>query len=261
MLLFASVEVDLHNRGSCRVKAKRNFFGGAMRAVVSVFAALLVLISAPVSAQIGGKNVAPGFEGINKNDMVVLMPVDVELFSLSAGGVAEPKADWTASALKHMNSAIAERKASWGAKFKLLSEQEADDFADQVALHAAVAQSIALHHSVGGVWALPTKQGQLLWSFNDAMKPIGQKTGSRYALFVWMRDSYASAERKAAMVAFALLGVGISGGAQIGYASLVDLSDGRIVWYNRLARGSGDLREVESAKESIGALLAEFPIR
>jgi hypothetical protein len=93
------------------------------------------------------------------------------------------------------------------------------------------------------------------------MRPIAEKSGARYALFVWMRDSYASAERKAAMVAFAILGVGISGGAQVGYASLVDLSDGRVVWYNRLARGSGDLREAESAKESIGALLADFPIR
>jgi hypothetical protein len=232
-----------------------------MQIFVSLLAVVLALAGTPVFAQTGSKNAAPGFAGLTQNDTVVLMPVDVELFSLSLGGVPEPKADWTETALKHMNTALAERKASWGAKSKLLSEQDADDFADQVSLHAAVAQSIGLHHAVGGVWALPTKQGQLLWTFSDAMKPIAEKTGARYALFVWMRDSYASAERKAAMVAFAILGVGISGGAQVGYASLVDLSDGRVVWYNRLARGSGDLREAESAKESIGALLADFPIR
>ncbi len=232
-----------------------------MRTLVPLLTVVIALVSAPASAQPINKNAAPGFNGLNQNDTVVLMPVDVELFSLSLGGIPEPKADWTQTALKHMNTALAERKASWGARSKLLTEQDADDFADQVALHAAVAQSIALHHAVGGVWALPTKQGQLLWAFNDAMKPIAEKTGARYALFVWMRDSYASAERKAAMVAFAILGVGISGGSQVGYASLVDLSDGRVVWYNRLARGSGDLREVESARESIGALLADFPIR
>lgn len=232
-----------------------------MKSLVSLLMLVMALIGTSASAQSGGRNVAPGFSGIAPNDTIVLMPVDVELFSLSAGGLMEPKADWTAAALQHMNAAIAERKGSWGARSKMLSEQEADDFADQVALHAAVAQSIALHHSVGGIWALPTKLGQLRWSFDDAMKPIAEKTGARYALFVWMRDSYASAERKAAMVAFALLGVGISGGAQVGYASLVDLSDGRVVWYNRLMRQTGDLREANSARESIRALLTDVPIR
>ena len=37
------------------------------------------------------------------------MPVDVELFSLSAGGVAEPRADWTAAALGHMKGAVTMR--------------------------------------------------------------------------------------------------------------------------------------------------------
>ena len=42
-------------------------------------------------------------------------------------------------------------------------------------------------------------------------------------------------------------------------ASLVDLSTGEILWFNRLVRGSGDLREAEKAKESLGALLDSFP--
>ena len=222
-----------------------------------------VLMTAGVSighAQ-DNRNVAPGFAGLSRSDTVALMPVDVELFEISAGGVSAPKADWTASALRHMNAAIAERKAVWGLSSRQLTEAEADDFAEQVALHAAVAQSIALHHAVGGVWALPTKERQLQWSFGDAMKPLAAQSGSRYALFVWVRDSYASAERKAAILAFALLGVGIAGGTQIGYASLVDLEDGRVVWFNRLARNHGDLRDAEGARESIEALLARFPLR
>lgn len=91
------------------------------------------------------------------------------------------------------------------------------------------------------------------------MAPVRAKTGADYALFVWVRDSYASAERKAAMIAMALLGVGISGGAQVGYASLVDLRDGRVVWFNDLRRGHGDLREMESAIETAEALLKGFP--
>ena len=55
------------------------------------------------------------------------------------------------------------------------------------------------------------------------------------------------------------LGVGLPGGSQQAYASLVDLSNGRIVWFNQLRRASGDLREAAKAAESIGTLLNDFP--
>ena len=61
------------------------------------------------------------------------------------------------------------------------------------------------------------------------------------------------------MVVGALLGVGLSGGFQVGYASLVDLTTGRVVWFNRLLRGSGHLRELDKARESCDALLDSFP--
>ena len=205
------------------------------------------------------KNIAPGFPGLSKADAVVVMPVDVELFSLSAGGLTEPKADWTAAAKGHMKSAVGARTTAIGLKTQEGSEALADDFAEQVSLHAAVAQAIAWHHSTGGAWALPTKAEALNWTFGDAMTGLGNKTGARYGLFLWVRDSYASAERKAAMVLLAIAGIGITGGIQVGYASLVDLQTGQVVWFNRLIRGTGDLREADSARESIDALLSGFP--
>lgn len=215
--------------------------------------------AAPATAATGSKFLAPGFTGLAPSAKVLLMPVDVELFSLSAGGVAEPKADWTAAARTHMKAAVLQRREALKLDAVEVSEAEADDFAEQVGLHAAVANSIALHHGFGGMWSLPTKEGQLLWSFGDAMAPLAAKTGARYALFMWVRDSYASAERKAVMVGMALLGVGLGGGVQIGYASLVDLHSGEVVWFNHLARGTGDLREAGPAAESIDALLTQFP--
>jgi hypothetical protein len=75
-----------------------------------------------------------------------------------------------------------------------------------------------------------------------------------------VRDSYASPERVAASIALAFIGIGIApGGAQVGYASLVDLQSGQVVWFNRLLRGYGDLREPTPARESIDALLTGFP--
>jgi hypothetical protein len=204
--------------------------------------------------------VAPGFAGLTTQDRIALLPIDVELFSLSGGGVAEPKADWTAAALAHMNAALEAKKHALKLDFVPLTEADADVFAEQIGLHAAVANAVALHHVGGGLWALPSKGGRLEWSFGDAMAGLHNKTGARYGLFIWVRDSYASTERKAAMIGLALLGIGVGGGVQIGYASLVDLQSGQLVWFNRLARVKGDLREAAPAAETIEALLAGFPV-
>jgi hypothetical protein len=110
-----------------------------------------------------------------------------------------------------------------------------------------------------GDLALPTKNGKLDWSLGDAVAPLREKAGSDYALFVWVRDTYTSAERKATMFALALLGIRLQGGIQQGYASLVDLRTGQVLWFNQLARGIGDLREEGPANESISALLKNFP--
>ena len=222
-----------------------------------VLALFLALVHTPAAAQ--SRYLAPGFEALPAGAKAVLLPVDVELFSLSAGGVAEPKADWTASAQTLMNQALKRRLSELRLDFMAIDDKAADEFAEQVGLHAAVARSINLHHGVAGVWALPSKQGRLDWSFDAAMRPLQEKLGARYGLFVWVRDSYASAERKVAMVALALLGVGLGGGAQVGYATLVDLQTGQVLWFNRLARGSGDLREEKSALESIQVLMTGFP--
>ncbi|MBI2293220.1 MAG: hypothetical protein HYU73_23420 [Betaproteobacteria bacterium] len=88
---------------------------------------------------------------------------------------------------------------------------------------------------------------------------IKEKTGADYALFSWIRDSYASGERVATMVVLALFGIGVPGGSQVGYASLVDLNTGRILWFNRLLRASGDLREADKAVETLDTLLNNFP--
>lgn len=206
------------------------------------------------------KLVAPGFAGLSAQDRIALMPVDVELFSLSAGGIPEPRADWTAAAQGFMKTEVEARARALNMDTVLVTEQDADDFAEQVGLHAAVAQAVSLHHAVGGMWTLPTKRGKLDWSFGDAMKPLAQKTGARYGLFLWVRDSYASAERKMMMVGLAMLGIGVTGGMQVGYASLIDLDSGRLVWFRRLARGTGDLREAKSATETIDSLLTGLPI-
>jgi hypothetical protein len=61
------------------------------------------------------------------------------------------------------------------------------------------------------------------------------------------------------MVGAALLGAVVPGGQQIGFATLVDLHTGNIVWFNRMLNPAEDLRLAEPARQSVKSLLAEFP--
>jgi hypothetical protein len=212
-----------------------------------------------LAAQAGWAQLAPGFTQLPPGAKVVIAPLDVELFSISAGGVLEPRADWTAAAQQHMGAALRARADSLGLPTQSLSAEQADELAELLNLHAAVARSISIHHK--GVLKLPTKDNQLDWTFGDTLRPLQAATGARYALFTWVRDSYASPERVAMMIGLALLGVGVGGGLQVGYATLVDLEDGRVLWFNQLARASGDLREAAKAVDSVAALLDGFPAK
>jgi len=205
------------------------------------------------------KQLAPGFTTRPAASRLLVLPADMELFSISAGGVSEPRADWTESAQKHFAAALAAQRKRLGAEVADMNPVQYEEFAEVAALHRAVADAIYLHHT-GGALKLPTKGGRLDWSLgSEAVRALKAKTGADYALFTWIRDSYASSERKATMVAMALLGAITLGGQQIGYASLVDLNDGRVVWFNELSRMTGDLRDAKPAAETLDVLLKGFP--
>ena len=223
-----------------------------------ILAAILVACAACAHAEEGSKHLAPGFTQRAADSRLLVLPADMELYSMSAGGVIEPRADWTEAAQKNFVAALAKEGKVLGPKVTTLGSTEADDFSDVITLHRAVADAISLHHD-GGFLELATKGKRLDWSLGDAVRPLREKTGADYALFTWIRDSYASNERKAAMVALALLGAISLPGEQVGYASLVDLRTGRVVWFNQLNRMSGDLREPAPAIETVEALLKDFP--
>jgi hypothetical protein len=235
------------------------------RAAVAAALVAVSCFAAPSGAQtVAGRNLAPGFTARAAGSKMVIVPPAIELFSQSAGGVEEPKADWTDAAQKHFRSALMAQKAVLAGNATELREQDMDELAQLNALHQAVAQAVFQHHMMR-MPELPTKEQRLDWTLGEAVQPLRERTGADYALFFWIRDSYASPERKAAMVAMAILGAAVgvvvipNGGAQVGYASLVDLRDGRIVWFNNLARAAGDLREPQPALETVETLLKTFP--
>jgi len=229
---------------------------------LSFLVAFVALLGAVCAHAAEERNRAPGFDALPRDAKILIMPTDIELFQVSVGGIMEPKADWTDAAHKHFKAALDAKKQALGITSVELSERDADEAAEINAVHGAVARSIWLHHFGSGSHYLPTKEGKLDWSLGESVRVLKEKSGAGYALFSWVRDTYASTERiAAAVVIVALVGFVLPpGGWQNGYASLVDLESGRIVWFNFLTRGTGDLREPEKAAETLDALLARFPV-
>ena len=196
--------------------------------------------------------------------LVLVMPPDVELYELTAGGLQEPKADWTETGRANIQKALDAVLAAHNEKVVRYSSSTPGAPFDQehiqlVKLHEAVGSAVLLHKYIPQ-GALPTKRDKFDYSLGPDVARLREKYGADYALFVFFRDSFASGGRMAVIFLAAALGVGVPGGAQVGFASLVDLRTGDVVWFNRLVSGVGDLREPDRAKDATESLFSEFPL-
>jgi hypothetical protein len=192
---------------------------------------------------------------------ILVLPVDAELSELSFGGAPTPRQDWTVAARENMNASLRQifSEKSMPVEFRKEDVDFTDAEAKIVRLHAAVGHSI-MRHQYEGPTALPTKKDTFEWTLGPEAGALAGTSEANYMLAVHVRDSYSSASRVAAQfVAAAVFGVAIQGGVQIGFASLVDLKTGDIVWFNRLMRGAGDLRTPTPARETMEMLLAGMP--
>jgi len=193
---------------------------------------------------------------------VRLMPPDLELYELLASGLQEPRAEWTEAAKDNVKTAIADLLRPQDAEILPYIAPVADAAAERrhtqlIKLHDAVGYSILSYQY--GLNELPGKRGNFDWTLGSGAGLLRQEFGADYAMFVFMRDSYSSSGRKALMVGLALLG-GVSGGTQVGFASLADLKTGNIVWFNRLISSIGDLRTPEPAHYAVKQLLQGQPL-
>lgn len=196
---------------------------------------------------------------------VLLMPPDVEAYEVTAGGLLEPNAAWSEAARRNLARAIGDILAERNARlvhYETLAEGVAllaPEHRQLVKLHDAVGRAIMLHKYVDR-FQLPTKDDAFDWTLGEGVAALRENYAADYALFVVFRDSFASAGRVAVIAVAALFGVGVGGGQQLGFASLVDLETGEIEWFNIMQSGVGDVREAEGARQAAADLLDELPL-
>lgn len=200
---------------------------------------------------------------------LLVMRPDVTVGSVSAGGMVQPRADWTETARANLITALRAQQAGRGGAVRVLERRDAfpgisaETVAELERLHQAVGSSIALHKYMG--MTLPTKRRQGLdYTLGQDAVRFGRQVGYDYALFMFAEDSFASTERVALQVlgiAGCLVGFcapNIGGGSQTAYASLVNLKTGEVVWFNVLQSKIGDIRKPEGAAQMVERLLGRM---
>lgn len=201
---------------------------------------------------------------VGENARILLMAPDIKLYTLTAGGVPELDPDNTRTARVNFVEAARRYTQSGGIHIRIMEPELSSrdpELARYERLHGAVSESINQHYYQSG-WKLPSKGSTFDWSLGPDIAALGERYDADYALFVNYVDMSGSGGRWAFSIAAALVGVGIPTGGQFGYASLVDLSSGRIIWFNQALAadvGAGDLKTASGADKVARNLLAEMP--
>jgi hypothetical protein len=198
---------------------------------------------------------------------VLLMDPDVQLGELTASGGVEQRADWTMAAQRFIVGDIQGHFAKGGADVirpmdPTLREIQLNK------LHGRVGRSILTHLFAQSDTnlQLPNKGDALDWTLGPGTNDLRMRHAADYALFVYVRDSYTTTGRRAVQALAAVVGAAtgvlpiVSSGQQVGFASLVDLRTGEIVWFNLLRSQNGDLRTAQPAQSTVDELIKGIPL-
>ncbi len=239
-----------------------------------MFVLAFAFAAASAQAQVRTATDASGQKVRIEGSIVIVQP-DIELSLVTAGGMQEPRKEWSDNARKFYPAAVhvllegkhASQKPDYIVPDNL---DPASRLGQILRLNQAVALSIAQWSQPMNVLATKkdpvTGKPLLDWTLGPGVSELHDASGADYALFTYIRDSYASSGRSALRVLGMLAGVAmgsyldIGGGMQIGVATIVDLRTGKVVWFNLMARQSGDLRDEKGTKATVDQMLRDLPL-
>lgn len=223
---------------------------------------MLVVGTQPADAQ-EKSGTKPGFVLKERSAKILLIRPTIKVGAQSTGGMFEPNADWTAQARDNIGAALAVAQGKLGNEVVVIDEPvgaAADTLADYRALFSVLADSVINYQFFPGN-RLPTKKrkGEFDWTMGQGVSDIAKGSGADYALFIFNEDQYGSTGRKILQVFAAMAYVSVKSGEHKGFAGLVDLRTGDLVWLNADLAMGGDVRTPEGAQKRVAQLLEDFP--
>ncbi len=193
-----------------------------------------------------------------------LLPADIKVYALSAGGVEELRDDWSEQGRKNVEKAVIDHLKRHKVKVKKIrvNKSNKSQVRDIHALYKAVSDSILLHTYVQG-HTFPEKVKNFEYSVGSIDKLV-QPYGADALIIVYGSDEISTGGRKALKAVGAVFGAitGVQGprsGITEMSVALVDRS-GMVLWYNiRGNEGGFDLRKQQNAAGFVSQVMFDFP--
>lgn len=194
---------------------------------------------------------------------VVVLPVNVEVLEVTAGGVKEEVPAWSAKASKNvfksLSVAIKKDPTMREVRAPKLSRKSANVVDEHMALYKLVvntASNIGWQHKIR----------RFDYSIGAGLKTLRRVTGADAAIMVYGRDYVSTAGRKAKAVAGNIPIINIFTGPppKLGHSyihiGVVDLRTGDLLWMNSEYRdGASNLQDYGDANDIIKTIFEWYP--
>lgn len=199
---------------------------------------------------------------------LLLLPIDIRVHEISAGGVVEKVDAWSQRATQAANTyvrSLDERDDGIALMpVPTLSGEEQAALDQHVALYDVVAYTAySAQRSNDPVWR---KRGDDLdYTIGPGLGALADKSGADAALVIIGSDHISSTGRKAANVALTFVGalIGVAavphGGEAFVSAGVVDLRTGRLLWFDTHRSSNLDLDEEKGVKAVLDAIFKNYP--
>jgi hypothetical protein len=202
---------------------------------------------------------------------ILLLPAQVRVSEISAGGVIEKVEGWTDQAKRNLDAALRESAKSGGFELvafpsaKELSAEDRQTIDQHLALYGIVALEAWTHsRSQDPAWA--HKKTNFDYTLGPGLRFLKAKTGADAVMVLICEDYVSSGGRKALMVFATVLAAAAgavmmpAGAPSFVSGGVVSLEDGNIQWFNySLEQGSADLRKGDDAKRMVDSVMRVYP--
>lgn len=193
---------------------------------------------------------------------VVILPPDVIVREVSAGGIAEKVPEWTDQASVALTAAA--KSYAGSQKHYLLVEMpgttqdERDELEEYSAtLYALAISAVFLSNYRGTEWNERRRQFDL--SMGEGLAFLREKSGADAALFIIGQDTITTPGRRALAVFGAALGAPVQMGLSVVVGVLVDLRTGDLLWTNHITSRVRDLKDDRGALTMIRGIFGSYP--
>ena len=209
---------------------------------------------------------------IEKVKTITVIPLKVDVYQVTAGGVKEKMDEWCTQAKRNVLTAIEnelELRPLLNIKSfpeTFMSDDQRFNLEQTGALFNAINSSIIFHTYGQPVHRFPEKIQNFDYTLGPEVRQLSDQTDA--LLFVRGVDNIATAGRKAVQAGSVILGalVGVQVTPNLGVTSvnlaLVDANTGDVLWYNfHASAGDHDLRNPIDTTAMVMDILKDFPIK